>query len=123
MYFTVQQFSACHARFEEPVGRPELPRLACLPVSYFYLETLPMASPLLPVVATLLMSLAALPVSAADRQNPLPSTSSERRAEVDAQREQITGADAAVQKTPNGAQTVVDAPIDTADAPAGNEDH
>ncbi|MDA3137207.1 hypothetical protein HG619_25635 [Pseudomonas syringae] len=66
--------------------------------------------------------LAALPVSAADRQNPLPSTSSERRAEVDAQREQITGADAAVQKTPNGAQTVVDAPIDTADAPAGNED-
>ncbi|RMV05213.1 hypothetical protein ALP17_00881 [Pseudomonas savastanoi] len=87
------------------------------------METLPMASPLLPVVATLLMSLAALPVSAADRQNPLPSTSSERRAEVDAQREQITGADAAVQKTPNGAQTVVDAPIDTADAPAGSEDH
>ncbi|KPY63387.1 Uncharacterized protein ALO46_00752 [Pseudomonas syringae pv. solidagae] len=87
------------------------------------MEILPMASPLLPVVATLLMSLAALPVSAADGQNPLPSTSSERRAEVDAQREQITGADAAVQKTPNGAQTVVDAPIDTADAPAGNEDH
>ncbi|KPY44109.1 hypothetical protein ALO48_100490 [Pseudomonas syringae pv. rhaphiolepidis] len=122
MYFTVQQFSACHARFEEPVGRPELP--TCLSACFnFYLETLPMASPLLPVVATLLMSLAALPVSAADRQNPLPSTSSERRAEVDAQREQITGADAAVQKTPNGAQTVVDAPIDTADAPAGNEDH
>ncbi|KPX39814.1 Uncharacterized protein ALO68_03026 [Pseudomonas syringae pv. helianthi] len=87
------------------------------------MEILPMASPLLPVVATLMMSLAALPVFAADRQNPLPSTSSERRAEVDTQREQITGADVAAQKTPNGAQTLVDAPIDTADAPAGTEDH
>ncbi|RMQ11962.1 hypothetical protein ALP98_00571 [Pseudomonas viridiflava] len=122
MYFTVQQFPACHARLEEPVGRPGC-RLACLPVSYFYLETLPMASPLLPVVTTLLISLSTFAVSAADRQNPLPSTSSERRAEVDDQREHITGADLAVQKTPGGAQTVVDAPIDTADAPGSDADH
>ncbi|NAS98415.1 hypothetical protein CU664_03335, partial [Pseudomonas syringae pv. actinidifoliorum] len=46
---------------------------------------------------------------------------SERRVEVDTQREQITGADLAASKRPDGAQTIVDAPIDTADAPASNE--
>ncbi|KAA8718576.1 MULTISPECIES: hypothetical protein [Pseudomonas syringae group] len=80
-----------------------------------------MARRLLPVVATLLTCLSAFSVSAADKDNPLPETSSERRVQVDTQRERITGADSAAQKTPGGAQTIVDAPIETADAPAGNE--
>ncbi|NAT25545.1 hypothetical protein CU665_22970 [Pseudomonas syringae pv. actinidifoliorum] len=90
-------------------------------VSYLCLEILPMARRLLPLVATLLTCLTTFAVSAADKQNPLPETSSERRVEVDTQREQITGADLAASKRPDGAQTIVDAPIDTADAPASNE--
>ncbi|MCI3946486.1 hypothetical protein BW686_06625 [Pseudomonas syringae] len=82
-----------------------------------------MARRLLPAAATLLTCLVAFSVSAADKENPLPETSSERRVQVDAQREQITGADLAAQKTSSGAQTIVDAPIDTADAPAGNAEH
>ncbi|RMV38332.1 hypothetical protein ALP13_03351 [Pseudomonas syringae pv. maculicola] len=90
-------------------------------VSYLCLEILPMARRLLPLVATLLTCLTTFAVSAANKENPLPAASSERRVEVDTQREQITGADLAARKIPNGAQTIVDAPIDTADAPAGNE--
>ncbi|KPX71377.1 hypothetical protein ALP50_03631 [Pseudomonas syringae pv. spinaceae] len=85
------------------------------------MEILPMARRLLPLVATLLTCLTTFAVSAANKENPLPATSSERRVEVDTQREQITGADLAARKIPSGAQTIVDAPIDTADAPAGNE--
>ncbi|MCR8721618.1 hypothetical protein NVV30_23345 [Pseudomonas syringae] len=80
-----------------------------------------MARRLLPLFATLLTCLTTFAVSAADKQNPLPETSSERRVEVDTQREQITRADLAASKRPDGAQTIVDAPIDTADAPVGNE--
>ncbi|KPX29506.1 Uncharacterized protein ALO77_02541 [Pseudomonas coronafaciens pv. garcae] len=87
------------------------------------MEILPMARHLLPAAAALLTCLAALSVSAADTENPLPQTSSERRVAVDAKRQQITGADLATQKTSGGAQTIVDAPIDTTDAPAGDEKH
>lgn len=59
-----------------------------------------MARRLLPVVATLLTCLSAFSVSAADKDNPLPETSSERRVQVDTQRERITGADSAAQKHP-----------------------
>ncbi len=41
-----------------------------------------MARRLLPVVATLLTCLSAFSVSAADKDNPLPETSSERRVQV-----------------------------------------
>ncbi|NAS99439.1 hypothetical protein CU664_00100, partial [Pseudomonas syringae pv. actinidifoliorum] len=45
-------------------------------VSYLCLEILPMARRLLPLVATLLTCLTTFAVSAADKQNPLPETSS-----------------------------------------------
>ncbi|MCD5984905.1 MULTISPECIES: hypothetical protein [Pseudomonas] len=76
-----------------------------------------MARRLLPLAATVLMCLINLPASAADNQNPSPATSNALRAQVDAKRQHLTGADAVPQEQPTGEQALLDAPIDTADAP------
>ena len=81
-----------------------------------------MARSLLPLAAAFLMSLTAFSVLAAEKENPLPSTSSEKRVEVDAKREHLTGADAVKEKGSIGAQTVLNAPIATDDAPAVDEE-
>ncbi len=78
-----------------------------------------MARSLLPLAATLLLSLTVLSASAADAHHP--SASTDVRVEVDAQREHLTGANAVKAQGTEGAQTVLDAPVDTADAPSGNE--
>ncbi|MBA1230688.1 hypothetical protein G7013_13665 [Pseudomonas viridiflava] len=81
-----------------------------------------MARRLLPLAAALLTCLINLPASAADNQNPSPATSDALRAQVDAKRQHLTGAEAVTEKQPGGEQTVLDAPIDTTDAPAGDKE-
>lgn len=76
-----------------------------------------MARSLLPLAASLFMGFTVLSVSAAENANPLPATSSDVHRDVDAKREQITGADAAATRHTSGAQPVLDAPIATDDAP------
>jgi hypothetical protein len=80
-----------------------------------------MARSLLPLAASLLMGFTVLSVSAAQNDSPLPATSSDVHQDVDAKREQITGADAAATPHIGGAQPVLDAPIATDDAPEGND--
>jgi hypothetical protein len=80
-----------------------------------------MARSLLPFAASLLMGFTVLSVCAAESASPLPSTSSDTHREVDAKREQITGANATAKKNTGGAQPVLDAPIATDDAPDGND--
>lgn len=80
-----------------------------------------MARSLLPLAAIFLMGLTTLSVSAAENKNPLPSTSSEVRVDVEAKREQITGAESAKKSQPTGAQTVLDAPVVTDDAPTTDD--
>ncbi|MCI8211555.1 hypothetical protein AUC61_18660 [Pseudomonas sp. S25] len=81
-----------------------------------------MARSLLPLAAIFLMSLTTISVSAAENKNPLPSTSSDVRVEVEAKREQITGAESATKSQSTGAQTVLDAPVVTDDAPATDDE-
>lgn len=81
-----------------------------------------MARSLLPLAAIFLMGLTTLSVSAAENKNPLPSTSSDVRVEVEAKREQITGAENATKSQSTGAQTVLDAPVVTDDAPTTDEE-
>lgn len=77
-----------------------------------------MARSLLPLAAIFLMGITTISVSAAENKNPMPSTSSDLRVEVEAKREQITGAESAKKSQSTGAQTVMDAPVVTDDAPA-----
>lgn len=79
-----------------------------------------MARSLLPLAATLLLSFTVLSASAADAHHSSASTSSDVRVEVDAQREHLTGANTVKTQGTAGAQTVLDAPVDTADAPSGS---
>ncbi len=81
-----------------------------------------MARSLLPLAAIFLMGLTTLSVSAAENKNPLPSTSSDVRVEVEAKREQITGAENATKSQSTGAQTVLDAPVVTDDAPTTDDE-
>ena len=81
-----------------------------------------MARSLLPLAAIFLMGLTTLSVSAAENKNPLPSTSSEVRVAVEAKREQITGAESATKSQSTGAQSVLDAPVVTDDAPATDDE-
>ncbi|CAM3209741.1 hypothetical protein [Pseudomonas floridensis] len=80
-----------------------------------------MARRLLPLAAAVITCLINLPASAADNQPPSPATSDALRAQVDAKRAHLTGAHVETQKQPAGEQTVLNAPIDTADAPAVDE--
>ncbi|WP_439884537.1 hypothetical protein ACTACK_19140 [Pseudomonas syringae] len=80
-----------------------------------------MARRLLPVAAAVLTCLINFPASAAAHQNPSPATSDALRAQVDAKRQHLTGADALPQKQPTGEQALLDAPVDTADAPVVDE--
>ena len=80
-----------------------------------------MARRLLPVAAAVLTCLINFPASAADHQNTSPATSDALRAQVNAKRQHLTGADALPQKQPTGEQALLDAPVDTADAPVVDE--
>lgn len=80
-----------------------------------------MARSLLPLAATFLMGFTVSHAIAGDQNNPPLSTSSELRVQVDTKREQITGADDVKEQGSTGAQTILDAPIDTADAPSADE--
>jgi len=82
-----------------------------------------MARCLLPLAAVFFSCLTVLPASAAEKSSPLPDTSSERRVEVDTQRERITGADTLTNTTPSGEQTILEAPVDTTDAPSADKDN
>jgi hypothetical protein len=76
---------------------------------------------LLPLISSVLVCLTALSATAADTNSPSTSSSAELRADVDHKREVITGADAITKKTTGGAQSVIDSPVDTKDAPAIDE--
>ncbi|MEE4617049.1 hypothetical protein V2K05_16235 [Pseudomonas alliivorans] len=80
-----------------------------------------MARRLLPVAAAVMTCLINFPASAADPQNLSPATSNALRAQVDAKRQQLTGADAVTLKKPTGEQALLDVPVDTADAPVMDE--
>jgi len=77
-----------------------------------------MARRLLLSFSSFLVCLTALSATAADKNSPSNSSSAELRAEVDHKREHITGADAITKKTTNSAQSMLDSPVDTTDAPA-----
>lgn len=81
-----------------------------------------MARSLLPLAATLFMGFTVTSAWATDNSTPLPSTSSEVRTSVEIKREQITGASAAKAQVSTGEQTILDTPIETADAPSADED-
>jgi hypothetical protein len=79
-----------------------------------------MARSLLPLAASVLtcFALFSTAVSAADNGTASPATSSELRVQADQKRAHVTGADAVVAKQPAGAQTVIDLPVNTEDAPS-----
>lgn len=81
-----------------------------------------MARSLLPLAASVLtcFALFSTAVSAADNgtPSPSPSTSSDLRVQADHKRAQVTGADAVVARQPAGAQTIIDLPVNTEDAPS-----
>lgn len=81
-----------------------------------------MARSLLPLTATLLMGFTVCHAKAADHSSLPPSSSSDLRVEVDTKREQITGADDVERQGSTGSQTIVDTPVDTADAPSADEE-
>ncbi|SQF98997.1 Uncharacterised protein [Paucimonas lemoignei] len=81
-----------------------------------------MARRLLPLAASLLMGFNVTCALASDNSTPSPSTSSELRTSVDTKREQITGANAVKKQGSIGEQSILDIPIETADAPSADED-
>lgn len=80
-----------------------------------------MARRMLSAAATWLACCSTFSTWADEISTPIPATSSEIRIEVDAKRAQITGADTARTEATSNNQTILEAPVDTDDAPTVDE--